>query len=642
MYKFNTNRYYAWLLPASILLLIMVGFAFSLYINRLDLAIRGMGIAIPALLAAFLLVILYRSKENLLEKPIVTIISQKMLVAIFTIVFTASIAFLLFSPEKTWLYYLIISVLSVTILFQILLPKTSPGVVLVEIILSLLGIIYGVTLTQPLYFGFTDILMHIRIADITYLAGQVIPPDFDLDYANFPLYHLFLAAGSLVTGLDIKTVLFVLTAPVYAMIVVFIYYTFSKMFKNTTVPLLACLAFAFSSTGMFYGTYMITRVMAFIGFIVMLYFLFKNDHSKNADNRAVGNSFEGNIAFNALAVLMALFIILVHQVSVIEMSMLLFILLACEWVSGNLPFIKVKFFTFFNAMFIVYWLYVAYDFTRGLIGSKFNAENFQTGNLIRDSIKPSNVVPFLLNNLDVSLFLFFAILGIGYILLNAKNNNKNVLAICLFCLATLALFVPSPVQTLWQTIQLFRFDRFVLLLAPFMALTMGIGIFILYNYMSKLKIPGIICLLTISLLFGGYALASSDLKNLSADTPRDYFIEGELSGFGFVNDHVPYDSMLSSDIYTVRYFGGSYKLDPMSDLDLPQFDVATFDVPTTGNSSGYKIFRYNELQDHGLYLGNIADNPYYYTTNEDKATMTNDIQSNSVIFSNNDLDVYKK
>ncbi len=645
MQKNNIFRNSIWLLPVLILIGIAAGFAFAIFIGRIDFALRGLGIAIPALIASFFLVLLSRSDENLMENRANLEIGQKALTSAFALLFMASILLLIVSPDRTWIYYFVITAISMIILLQILSPNLSPNLILVEIVITLLEIIYSVTLTVPFYFGYTDLLLHIRISELIYISGHTIPLDYILEYANFPLYHILMAESAFLTGIDLKTVLFLVTAPVYTMLVVIIYYIFNKAIDNRRVALLASLSFAFSSTVIFYGSYMVTRVMAFVGFVFMVYFLYKIDPAKSTHPRVIERIKNRNITFNALAVLMAVFIILVHQVSVFQISIILLILMICEWVSRNTNiintrYIKVKFYILFNFMFIVYWLYVAYDFATYLVASKFNMANFEGGAVIKETIVASNVLSFLVTNIPMSFFLFFALVGIGYFAWRMRDSKKYAISICLFVLAAMILYVPNPLQTLWQTMSLFRFDRFVLLVSPFMAFAMGLGIFILHKYLNNLKLPAIFCLAVIALLFGGYTLFSSDIMNISATTPREYFNTGEISSFNFVKDNVTYNSFLYSDIYSIRYFVGLQNFSETAALNLPYYRIDPFPVDNASQVKGYKILRYGELQDHGLYTGTSEDNPFYINSTEAKNDLVASFQSNDKIYSNYDTDIY--
>lgn len=645
MQKKYTFRRSIWLLPISILALTLIGFIFSFYIHRIDFALRALDIVVPALIASLVLVLLFGVEVNLTEKIVGFELNQKRLTTFYIILFIVSVLSLLVFSDHTWIYFLIMTAISVIILIQILSPNVSPNIVLVEIILALLNNIYAITLTKPLYFGYNDILLHLRIADVIYLSGHTIPIDYVLEYVNFPLYHIFIVEGSLLSNLGLQNALFISTALVFVTVVVILYHIFNKAMDNKIISLLACLSFAFSSTTIFYGAYMVTRVMAFVGFLYMLYFLYSNDQYNGDNPKELEKVRNKNIIFNGLAVLIALFIILVHQVSVYQISILLLILMICEWATRkfnklNIYYIRYKFYILFNVMFATYWLYFASGFTSYLFQSKFNVDNFDGGLTMAKTSVRDSIVSSLINNISISFFLFFALVGIGYFVWRMRGSQKYAIAICLFALAAMLFYVPNPIMTLWQTVSLFRFDRFVLLVSPFMAFVMGLGIFILYRYLNDIKVPAVICITVIALLFGGYTLFSTNIIGTSQNDARDYFLNGELASFDFVQANVPYNSMLYSDGNGIRYFDGLQNFSETAALGLPYYRIDPFPVDNISQVRGYKILRYKELQDHGLYVGSTNGDQYDIYAPEDKYNLTMAMQSNNKIYSDYDTDIY--
>src|SRR5690606_26488832 len=108
--------------------------------------------------------------------------------------------------------------------------------------------------------------------------------------------------------------------------------------------------------------------------------------------------------------------------------------------------------------------------------------------------------------LDKSIFLFFALIGISFLLKNYRNNYASVLG--LFALLTLIFYVPNPLNTIWQFKVLFRLDRFMLFVSPFMAFVMGYGLYIFWNYMSKYAPRKVNSAALVVLLFSTFVLVS--------------------------------------------------------------------------------------------------------------------------------------
>lgn len=632
------------LFPVLVVIGVIGGLAFAFLINRQDFVIRGIGLAIPALLAAVLILLLNRSRANLLEASLSDRVNKRALTLIFTLLFLASVILLVVYSEKTWPYFLVSTGLSIVILWQILLTDQSYKIILTEIVLCLTENIVSVTLSKPLYYGFTDIIGHMYISKLTYLSGHTVPLDYSGSYANFPLYHILIAAGTMLSGIDTKLVLFILTAIVYVSVIPVIYFIVIKMINNNRVALLACLSFAFSYTGIFYGTYMVTRVMAFVGFVFILYFLYKQYNRKNDQPDIIETIHNRNLLLNALAILLALFTVLVHQVSILQICALLLLLILCEWALNNKRYIILKFFAVLSIIFTAYWIFQAYSFSRNLIEDKLLVDSISSGVSIKGSIQAFNALPFLIVNIDMFIVLFFALIGTIYVL--SSDRKKSLASVCLFSLLVLVLYVPNPLLSIYQLMTVFRFDRFALLVSPFIALATGLGIFILYKYFNSVRVPMLAGIFVITLLFGSFALMSSGFENVVAssdqNSSRNYFNAAELDSFSFVENHVPNNSIIYSDYDTERYFGPEQNSSILRELQMPYYRSGTIRNTQLWNFKGFKIIRWGELTRSGLSLGPNEQQAFTRTTREEADNMTSYLQKEDVIFTNGEVNIYNK
>ncbi|MCD4807505.1 MAG: hypothetical protein K8R13_08070, partial [Methanococcoides sp.] len=313
--KNNKLRSFALALPAVILLTVVSGFLLAFAIDRPDYAIRGLATGLPAILASFFLVMIYRKGDIELTSSSNTLaIGQRTLMMLFGILFNVSILILLLIPFRPWYYFVLILILYSLIFTQIFSRDANALMILSEIILLMASVICGMTLKYPLYFGWTDILPHLFFAKITYLSGHTLPMDYFLEYANFPLYHILIAESSYLLGLDLKNTLFLIAIPLYVILIVFIYKLFNLTTRNSQMSLLTCLIYSVTSVVILYGAYAITRTIAYVGFIIMIYLTYKGHSEKN------------EAVYRSLAIFLSIFIILAHQVSIIQMVILMLFL----------------------------------------------------------------------------------------------------------------------------------------------------------------------------------------------------------------------------------------------------------------------------------------------------------------------------
>jgi hypothetical protein len=252
--------------------------------------------------------------------------------------------------------------------------------------------------------------------------------------------------------------------------------------------------------------------------------------------------------------------------------------------------------------------------------------------------------------LDRSIFLFFALIGIGFLLKYYKNNYASVIG--LFSFLTLIFYVPNPLNTIWQLNVLFRFDRFILLVSPFMAFAMGYGIYVFWNYVSKYSPLKRNTFFIIILLLSGFVIVSSifsigDSNLLGKNSNHEYFTSDELSSFEYVLNHAPANTAIYSDYFTSRFF----YLPPILQSSVntsfaPYQNYRIGQVNNIPQYRGYTVLRYREFLRSGLYFGSgestLKDTPNYFYEGspENELQLDSDLANTSKIYSNPATDIF--
>ena len=224
-----------------------------------------------------------------------------------------------------------------------------------EISCVLGNLIFGLQLKYPFFFGFTDIIPHLYLAKITELSGHIIPVDLDYSYAWFPLYHIFIAEGTNLFGMDKKTTFIILTSLSFILLVWVIYLLFNHLLKNPQTSLLICLIFSTTPIAITYSTYVVTRTMAFIGFIIFLFLAHKQIQTSKWRS------------FSILTILFSLYLIVVHQVSIIQIICLLIIFVLLEIFINDFFVIKTKIIAFMIVTASTYWIFTSFFFTSVIV-----------------------------------------------------------------------------------------------------------------------------------------------------------------------------------------------------------------------------------------------------------------------------------
>ena len=482
-----------------------------------------------------------------LDEIYITTLNKSLLIKLYFIVFIWSVLYLVLTSDRSEIYISLLLLLYLIIFVQIFSRNISSSIILIEIAASMLNFIYGVTFVYPLYFGNTDILPHIHLAEIIAESGRLLPESMFL-YSKFPLYHVLVAISTHITNMDLIDSLFLVTAPVFVIVLLFVYMLFYLVTNNKQISLLSCLVYSWSSVILFHGTYMVTRVLAFVFFMILFYLYYRVNSTHSATN----------VYFKFFILLSVLSIVLSHQVSAAQISILLILFLLCEYLGQDLGYASVTSVLYFNVFFISYWIFEAYDFTSEIIGPRLRS--LITNGLIvqynaNSFFQNENLLYLLLSNLDVYISFIFALIGVKYLILYQRSKSKA--AFGLFSLACFMFYFPSPLKLFWNTMDLLQFDRLTLFVVPFIYLSVGIGIYIVIKslFTNRSKTLCYLAIFLIPLLFSFFSITNSNTNSnfMSDDGPRNYFIQPEIYGFNYLDTYASSESYVFSDYFSQRY-----------------------------------------------------------------------------------------
>ena len=548
--------YFPYLLISGILFGVVVAFV----LQRIDLLIRGFIVIIPALLTIYLL---YRFRashpqsegyEDIISLPIA--INQKILFLLYVVLFSISIILLRFSFIRPDLYFVILALIFGIICVQVLSSKTSPSLILAEIIFFMLNLSFGLVFNYPLYFGATDTFGQIDLIDVVLLTGHTIPQNLDVTYTNFPLFHIYFAQSTAILGLSVHQALFLISSLVFCLMLLFIYSIFLKSTGNIQVCLLTCLIYSCIPTIVTYGVYVVPRVMAYFGFLMFIFLLILYFFGNRKTETAV------------LLTIISVYIILVHQVSIAQFLPIFGVFLLAEWIVGHEKVTNLKFLLFIIIAFIGYWFFFAWDFFSQLLHGKFQVLFSDSVGAIKSTVQAANLQTYITQNWDTAILIFLLLTGIGYVIIRYREKYVSVYALVI--LFSLPLLIPNPLQIFWASMVEFRADRITLFLTPFEAFIMAFGLIALYWYLETRKISkSLIAILLVAILviFAFFSVAwhnASDNPHFNFDQNKQYLDSAEVQALGFSLDKIPFGSRITSDsqlnAFFIPYRSGSKKL----------------------------------------------------------------------------------
>jgi len=571
-----------------IILVILAGIAATVIMNRLDYAVRALIYIVPGLLAAIFLWNLYRNGEKYPQTLLLMQIHRKFFQILFVVLFALSLPALYFSLTRPWYYFVLVTLLFCCIFLQIFSDTLKPSVILFEISCVMGNLIFGLQLKYPLYFGLTDIIPHLYLSTVTFLSGHIIPLDLDYSYAWFPLYHIFIAEGTNLLGVDVKTAFILLTSLSFIVMIWVLYLLFFQITKNVQTSLLMSLFFSTTPVVITYSTYVVTRVMAVFGFIFFLYLAHKQIHSSKWRS------------FSVLTILFSLYLILVHQVSIIQIIFLLILFVGLEVLVNDYYAIKTKIITFIILTSTTYWLFTSFFLTSVILQTVDSATIPKLSETM-SQINPGNEFIFLENNLSSAIIIFFVLAGTGYLCWAYKSKYPAILG--LFALITSPLYFPSPLTASAMAMITFRIDRFSLLISPFIAAALAIGLLILLSTLNRNSYARVGAIIFGVVIFSYLCFSAltvenaSDSLDIAPHEGRTFFTEPEMSAFGFIPQFAIPNSTITSDKFASRMFEKRYFSETKA-LGLPSF-FTTFKLQSTDiftYEGGYFIFRDEELK----------------------------------------------
>lgn len=626
--------------PYLLLSVYIIGCIFCVYIDRMNYLINGSIMAIPAIIGSAAFVLIKKRdldlswKVNLFQyNHLISPLSFSLFYAL------AALIFLTTSVESRWGLFAVLIIYTI-VFIQILSRRLRPVTVLVEILLTLLITIYSHTLRPALYFGSTDILPHSYMSTVTSLSGHTIPAELGA-YTYFPLYHVFVAQASQMLGLDIQTTLFVTTGLIFATTVLFLYYLVNGIFRNEQITLLVVLAYAMNADVIYYGTYMVTRTMAYVGFLILLYLLYTMAGPRADTKDTIARPTARRIS----AVIMVIFILLTHQVTTPMIIALIGLLFILEWVIRDKKHVGPAFLMVPVSLFASYWGFVAYPFMDDLL-PRTNLSLYQ--NVVFTDVVYSGL-GFLISQLDNLFVVFFATIGAIYLVW--KQQPRYAVIFGVLGLTAILLNLPNVLTVIFQFATILKVDRFALLFLPMLALVMGVGIYVFARHLSvarpSVRLIGVV-LIALIVLFG---IGSLGFIKEEPGYKRYYFHQDEVAGFERVLTTVPSGSYLYSDYYTLRFFGRD-EIDGSETLKLPHYIPRMLQTDLNmSEKSGYIILPDSQLKHGGLLFGNevmlegdeldpTKSLHPYRSTEENIQNMTNGLSVENKVYSNSGIDVY--
>lgn len=512
---------------------------------------------------------------------------------LFILIYIISICLLIGNEVRPLIYFILVGVMAALIFVEILScgeeHSGRKGIILFQIVLVSANLIFGLTLRLPFYFGFGDVLTHMNYIDSIVKTGQV--SDALGNYQYFPNFHIFNASGTLLSGMSLQTSYYIFNGLFFLVSIPIIYLLVSQLIKNVHLPLMATLVYSLSREVIFNGMYMITRVMAFIFCLLILYILIRS---------------RGNLKLRTISLFLVIPLVMVHQTTLLHFSGILLALALIETcMYRNSWSIGMNFLLFFVIAYLGYWFWQSYPFIAESISNLIIAPDFTR------SLPTASEVPLFVtftSNADLIVLVILVMIGIISLLYAHKQLVAIGTVFAVFTLAASIIYFPGFNNILAHILLTYRV---ALLVTPFIAFTTAAGLLLLIrrtstdgeHMRSTLKIGISVCVIFVMTVLSTVILGNfNDLNygKVFGNTNRQYFTESEIAAFSFSYQH-------GRDI---AYYGDDASLKYMIDY-LGMSQGEPFDsLKPESIRTGYMLFRKEELESRGQ-LSFITYDPVY-------------------------------
>lgn len=608
------------------------------YFLGMQLAVRSLLFVIPTIICC---VFILRYGDNINEiksietLPVLQIKSEniRFLYLLNLLLGIINVCLLINNENRTLFNVFIISLMGLILLIQIFQQNINLNLFFIQLFIIQLILAYSVTLKYPFYFGYGDIVPHIRWIELLEYS-QPINEYWLGSYAFFPLYHIFFAISSYLGGIPVKSTIFIVSGLLFPFISILGYIISYRITKNIRFSLLFTLFFAFNREIIFHSNYFITRAFAFIFILFILYIIFSKTQ----------------ICFRILLIIFTLALIITHQTTIIHFLFILLVLSFCLWIFNKTEYKLNNYMILLLIGFLSYWFYLATRFFIRIITKLASETDFiknTSYNVITkysESILHPELI-FLLNRIDlmILIFLIFLLLSIYFIKKELfYNYNFMILSGAILSL----FYFPSPLLLLAQSTHIFLLYRLPLLVSVFITFISALGFAILLKLINPITTKIIICCI-IFLLFTFFSISNEqngvDIPEIAKifDHAKNYYGSSDMSSYYFIDSHHTNSSIYSdanSHIILSSYF------EMNSTVLYVEFFNHNNSVQKIDKNK-YILIKTDELNNNHILLsegslgfGGVKSK--YKNENIDDHKISPNLNYASLIYSNEKIDIY--
>lgn len=613
-----------------LLAMLPIGAGVTVLLGVPSLARRGLLLmGLPAI--GTFLVIRSRNRSATIH-PLEYRVSTELLQVGFVVALCSSVVALALVPYRPWYYFGLVALLYVFVTLQIV-AGTHAAAIVAQLAAIMLSWTYGLTLKYGLFFGGTSTFMHRFYADLTASSGGLVPADLT-SYALFPLYHTFVAGVAELLGVSVTMVIAAFVPIPFVATIAFVYVLARGITGDERIGQLTALCYSLHPVVLYASPYAITRTMAFVGFVALLYVAYSRRRFTT-------------LQYGVLTGIFVTFIAFVHHVSSPQILSLLLLLAVCERLLAvdrfaGMPFVAL------GAVTALYWGTIASQFTQRIAATFLAPGKYASPDVVGGATGASRHLTYYV---QTNVLVFLVLLGIGVLLVHYAGRYEAVIG--LFALCTFVLYVPSPIHVIGQAVHLLRMDRYAMFLSPFVAFVMAMGFYGVQDVLrsrsngggASIRVVAVVVLVGLlavtSVTAASTASNAADSRDLAWTGPPVHFTDEELRGMEFVPERVPAGSRVAGDWQTARFYRPyAYDFRGADRHDVPIYDRDTMGaIQDVYEYEGYLVVRTERLEEGELLFGGSGKGQR--ASVGDEAAMAAAVDEADVIYANGDVRIYQ-
>ncbi|WP_233710663.1 hypothetical protein [Natronococcus pandeyae] len=554
--EFDVSR----LLSVVLVVAAVLGVAVPFLLGLPNLSILGLYVAVPMIAAPLVARGVRAGSETGGGWSPPVRVDWRVWSTLFHLVLGALVLVLVATDVRPYAFYAGVSLLYLCCFLLIATAPTgraSRAIGLYHLAVTLLLVIYSVTLNYGLFVGHTDLTSHISMTTTILETGRTstLLPSYD----SFQLWHVYTAFASLVFGgwLAPYTAIYLLSGGLFAAGVGLTYGVARRLYPDEKYGLLASLVAISFPLYLFYGMYSIPRSVASIFFLALLLALLSRPTA----------------GMQLLTVGLVAAIVVAHPVTIpFVLAILALVALAERTVTRSEPIVGSYVLTVTFLFTALYWLYAAEFVVTRIAGTIYAVLFEPTESAVPEGVITSPWVE-VANFVPYGFALFFVLLGFLFLLERDRRPayadggagdddvvhggswgpSGRTTAVGVVAILLVPLVFPGPVLLL-DALAGVNVDRFGHYGFMFVALAGGYG---LYELLQRGGLTVLLVLLLILSLFT-FTAVSSDFT--ASDNPvverpfyTFYLSDHERQSFAAVDDG--YGGEIGTDRIACRYMG---------------------------------------------------------------------------------------